>query len=126
MPTETPEPAEVSVNSGPSVFDYQALCARLNGRTEVVDQLVQMVLSEYGVQRERIAMRIDVEDAEGLIEAAHRLKGQLLTVGVNAAAEVARQIEECGQQGRPRLALPILEDLDGEMERFASVIRCRS
>lgn len=119
------EPLGPAVGSAPDVFDYQGLCERLNGRHELVDQLVKMVLSEYGTQRERIALRVDVEDGAGLIEAAHRLKGQLLTVGVNAAADVARRIEECGRQGRPLRALPVLAELDCEMQRFEMVVNAR-
>ena len=105
-----------------SIFDYDALSERLNGRCDLVEQLVRMVLSEYQDQRERIAMRVELADAPGLIEAAHRLKGQLLTVGVDAAADVVRQIEEYGRSGRPKSAGPLLSELDAAMQRFEALV----
>jgi HPt (histidine-containing phosphotransfer) domain-containing protein len=120
MPTRFPGPPAAAPDL--SIFDYDALCDRLNGRCELVEQLVRMVLSEYQDQRERIAMRVGLEDATGLIEAAHRLKGQLLTVGVDAAADVARRIEEYGRAGRPGGATPLLSELDAQMRRFEALV----
>lgn len=103
------------------VFDYAGLCERVAGRTDVVDELVQMLLASYPEQRRELEEHVRSGDAPGLREAAHRLKGQLRTLGVNRVAEEAQRIELLARDGRLDDARALLDALDSEMRRFAAV-----
>lgn len=104
------------------VFDYQGLCERLAGKVELVDQLLDLLLAEYPQQRQCIAERAADGDSRGVREAAHRLKGQLQTLGVNQAATAAHRLELMGRdQDLCNIAGELME-LESQMQRFRTVV----
>jgi HPt (histidine-containing phosphotransfer) domain-containing protein len=105
-----------------SVFDLEGLCDRIAGRLDLVDELIQMLLAQYPQDRERLVERLQADDGPGAREIAHRIKGQLQTLGVNRAAEQARQIEYLSRDGKIDLALATVWELDGEIRRFEETI----
>ena len=104
------------------VFDYTALCERVDGRVDVIDMLIDLLLSTYPADRDGLQQLVDRGDAAGLRELAHRLKGQLQTLGVDCAAAVALRLELMGRAGDLAEAGCALQDLDHEMDRFQTVI----
>jgi HPt (histidine-containing phosphotransfer) domain-containing protein len=60
-----------------------------------------------------------------LREVAHRLKGQLQTLGVDRAAEEALLIEEMGRREDLTRATVALQALDAQMQCFAEVVTQR-
>jgi HPt (histidine-containing phosphotransfer) domain-containing protein len=105
-----------------SVFDLKGLCDRVAGRVDLVAELIQMLLAQYPLDRERLVDLLHADDAAGAREVAHRVKGQLQTLGVNRAAEQARQIECLARDGRVELALAAVCDLDREIRRFEETV----
>lgn len=105
-----------------SVFDIDGLCDRIAGRLDLVDELIQMLLAQYPQDRERLVDRLQADDAPGAREVAHRVKGQLQTLGINRAAEQARQIEYLARDGRIDLALAAVWDLDREIRQFEETV----
>lgn len=108
-----------------SVFDLQGLCDRIAGRIDLVDELIQMLLAQYPQDREQLVDLLQRDDAAGAREVAHRVKGQLQTLGVNRAAEQARQIEYLARDGKSQLALTAVADLDREIRRFEETVARR-
>jgi HPt (histidine-containing phosphotransfer) domain-containing protein len=107
------------------IFDYDGLCDRLAGKVDLVDQLIDLLLCEYPHQRESIARHIAAADGPSLREVAHRLKGQLQTLGVDRAAEEALLIEEMGRREDLTRATVALQALDAQMQCFAEVVTQR-
>lgn len=105
-----------------SVFDLEGLCERIAGRLDLVDELIQMLLTQYPQDRERLVDRLQADDGPGAREVAHRVKGQLQTLGVNRAAERARQIEYLARDGKIDLALAVIWELDDEIRRFQDTV----
>ena len=104
------------------VFDYEGLCERVGGRVDIIESLVDLLLSTYPNDRAGLQSLIDEQDARGLRELAHRLKGQLQTLGVDSAADVALQLELMGRDASLESAAAALASLDHEMTRFQQVV----
>lgn len=104
------------------VFDYEGLCERVGGRVDVIESLIDLLLSTYPADRLGLQGLVDEQDASGLRELAHRLKGQLQTLGVDSAAEVAFQLELMGRDSKLEEAPWALVSLDHEMARFRDVV----
>lgn len=104
------------------VFDYAGLCERVDGRMDVIDMLIDLLLSTYPGDRDGLEKLVECGDAPGLREMAHRLKGQLQTLGVDSAAAVALRLELMGRAANLAEAGGALHELDHEMGRFQTVI----
>jgi HPt (histidine-containing phosphotransfer) domain-containing protein len=104
------------------VFDYAGLCERVDGRADVIDMLIDLLLSTYPADRAGLQHLVAGGDAGGLRELAHRMKGQLQTLGVDRAAAVALRLEQMGRAAELSQAPAALADLDREMDRFQSLI----
>ena len=104
------------------VFDYAGLCERVDGRVDVIDMLVDLLMSTYPGDRDGLQKLAECGDASGLRELAHRLKGQLQTLGVDSAAGVALRLEMMGRAANLAEADTALLELDHEMGRFETLI----
>ncbi len=114
-----------SAGDAPSVFDYDGLCDRLAGKVDLVDQLIDLLMSEYPRQQESIARHIAAGDSLSVREVAHRLKGQLQTLGVDRAAQEALRIEEMGRREDLTQAAAALQSLAVQMRCFSDVVSQR-
>jgi HPt (histidine-containing phosphotransfer) domain-containing protein len=104
------------------VFDFAGLCERIDGRVDVIDMLIDLLLSTYPADRDGLRQLVEGGDASGVRELAHRLKGQLQTLGVDRAAAVALRLELMGRAANLTQAESALQELDHEMGRFQNVI----
>lgn len=104
------------------VFDYEGLCERVGGRIDVIESLVDLLLSTYPGDRSGLQALVEQGNSTGFRELAHRLKGQLQTLGVDSAAQVALELELMGRDSRLDDAPAALVCLDDEMTRFREVI----
>ena len=107
------------------VFDYDGLCDRLAGKVELVDQLIDLLMAEYPRQQDAMARNIAAGDSPSVREVAHRLKGQLQTLGVDRAAEEAQRIEEMGRREDLTHAAAALQSLAVQMRCFSEVVTQR-
>jgi HPt (histidine-containing phosphotransfer) domain-containing protein len=101
-----------------SVFDYQGLCERVAGRVDMVEELLDMLRASFPLDRQQLQERLHAADARSARDIAHRVKGQLQTLGLKSAAEQASQLERLSCEGRLEQALAALADLDEEFRRF--------
>jgi HPt (histidine-containing phosphotransfer) domain-containing protein len=101
-----------------SVFDYQGLCERVAGRVDVIDELLQLLRSSFPNDRQQLIDRLQSADSAGARDVAHRLKGQLQTLGLKRAAEQAQAIEHLSRDGQVQQALAAVADLEREFQRF--------
>lgn len=109
-----------------SVFDLKALSDRVAGRQDVVDELIQMLRASFPDDRRELVDRLNSGDAAGAREIAHRIKGQLQTLGLRRAAGRARDIEQLSREGALERATAALADLEHEFQRFEALSDARS
>ena len=72
---------------------------------------------------DNIRAAIAAGDAVKLRQAAHTLKGALGTVGAEAEAELARQLESLGKDDNLAVAAPLLAKLEPLVARLIDTLR---
>ncbi len=114
-----------SLSPDRDVFDYALLCERVNGKHDLIEQLIDLLLADYPAHRAAIEASLSSRDSRALQDAAHKFKGQLQTLSVNAAARVALKLERLGRDGDIPAAADALPELLREMDCFIRVVATR-
>jgi HPt (histidine-containing phosphotransfer) domain-containing protein len=96
-------------------FNRELALDRVGGDEELLREVAGIFLCEYPGLVEQIRAAIAEADAEGLQRSAHTLKGSLLTMGAEAAAELAFALEKCGRNKNPADGVELLERLEAEL-----------
>ena len=94
-----PLPAESPTAAEPVPVDWNAALAGVDGRRELLTELIQIFFSEYPQVLGQVEQAVQVQHAESLRLSAHRLKGCLRYFGENRAGELAMELEEHGRTG---------------------------
>ncbi len=84
---------------------------------ELLQAVVEMSLEECPEQVEALREALTGQDAPGVEDAAHRLKGVLGNLGGLIARDVAQRLETMGEEGNLNGGLAALEELEKEMGR---------
>jgi two-component system, sensor histidine kinase and response regulator len=109
--TETPMPARKSpVNEAD-------LLERVGGDLVLLAELTEVFRETYPVQLLQVKRALEVEAGEELRRAAHSLRGSLANLGATEACMFAASIEESAGTGKLFLAVPMLHQLELELER---------
>jgi len=101
------------------IFDYDALLALAGGDEELLREIVGMFLEECPTMLEQIDEAIAACDPEGLMQAAHALKGVVANFAVPAAEEAARVLEHMGSEGDMGRAEGVQATLVAELDRLS-------
>ena len=103
-------------------FDADDLLERIGGDAELLDE----ILGEYRSLREELAAAVKHAaaqgDAEALERAAHNLKGMLLALSANPAAEAAQVLEVAGRTGGMNDTLRDVTALERELAAFDAAL----
>jgi PAS domain S-box-containing protein len=92
LPAEAPD-------GTPPLFDPEEMLTLAEGEMVLVQELVQVFLSQTpGLLRE-IARAVDGRDAPALERAAHKLRGSLNALAARPVAELAQALEQLGRSG---------------------------
>ena len=87
---------------------------------ELLQAVVEMSLEECPEQIEALRKALTGQDALGVEDAAHRLKGVLGNLGGLVAQDVAQCLETMGEEGNLDGGLAALEELETEIGRVAA------
>ena len=117
----TVEPAGVA--PGRAVVNWQAALATVDGRAELLQELIQVFLVEATDLMPTIRRAIQQQDAAQLRLLTHRLKGCLRYFGAEAMVELTFQLETLGRQGSTAGAGPIFEQLEADLEPLLRELR---
>lgn len=79
--------------------DFERLSGFVGDDPELLAEVVQIFLDDSPVSLENAARAISQADSGALERSAHRLRGSLVTMGANAAAETASLLESLGHGG---------------------------
>lgn len=107
------------IDHGNPAIDLNGLLKAVNHDHELVDELVQILLTSYPVQLEEMARAIELGDSVALGKRAHAFKGAISNFGAPIAYEIAKGLERMGREGEIDEAARALEELRNEMERIA-------
>ncbi len=85
---------------------------RIGGDEELLQDLCQIFLDESPKLLQKLQQAVAAGDADGVMRAAHSLKGESSYLGAGATSQAARRLEEMGRDkdlSRARATLTILE-----------------
>jgi two-component system sensor histidine kinase/response regulator len=102
----------------PPVLDKTALYDQVGDEPELLLHVIGLFLKDSRTTLEHIRDGFSRRDGDTIGRGAHRLKGALLLLGAARAAEVARQLEQLGQEGYVDQAALTLTELQGELTRL--------
>jgi CheY-like chemotaxis protein/HPt (histidine-containing phosphotransfer) domain-containing protein len=102
-------------------FDHAHLLEQVGGSPELVREVIGIFLEDLpGMVT---AVEEALTDADGLMRAAHRLKGSLLTVGCVPATACVRVLEDLGRSGHVEGSAQLFTALQAELTRAEQVLR---
>jgi HPt (histidine-containing phosphotransfer) domain-containing protein len=96
---------------GLPVIDFELALKSVDGDPELLLGIIDAFLEECPLLVDRIRESIVTADAAVLQRSAHTLKGGLQTLAAPAPAELAKQLEHLGREGRPKEGEPLLAAL---------------
>jgi CheY-like chemotaxis protein len=97
-------------------FDDQGILERVGGDRQLLAEVVDMFTKESPRALRDIREAADSGDATRLERAAHKLRGSLLSLGADAAAQAAHLLEGLGRNGT--LTGVQVRDLEREVEHL--------
>jgi signal transduction histidine kinase/DNA-binding response OmpR family regulator len=115
-------PPEVSMSTTPSsdlpVLDRTALYEQVGDEADLLLKVIEMFRKDSGQVVAKIEKALADSDASEVQQAAHRVKGGLLTLGAKAAADVAMRLEHMGRAGDVTGGTELLTKLREELTRL--------
>ncbi len=106
-----------------SVFDRDALLARLSGDTGLAATILAGFMSDAPQQLSTLKMQLENGDADGARLQAHTLKGAAATVSAPALSALCREVQEAATGRELARAISLLPRLKQEFERLKAAFR---
>jgi two-component system, sensor histidine kinase and response regulator len=96
---EVPTPDAGERAAPPEGFDPRLLLERVGGGRETLLSLATLLEEEYSRLLDQLQAAVEARDADELRRLAHGVKGDMLTMGADEAAALARALEDAGRDG---------------------------
>jgi two-component system sensor histidine kinase/response regulator len=96
---------------------------RLEGDEDLLRELCQIFLEESPKLVEKLKRAVTESDPTAVMQAAHRLKGELGYVGAENACSVAKQLEALGRDRNLSTAAEMLSLLERELSELQFSIK---
>lgn len=110
-----------------AVFNRSLALDRVGGDEDLLREVAQLFLREYRPLLSQLCDAVQHADADRVMEAAHTMKGSLATLGAEAGAQAAFQLELMGRKhlldGSTSVCRTLEEQLhllDEELQRVAA------
>jgi CheY-like chemotaxis protein/HPt (histidine-containing phosphotransfer) domain-containing protein len=107
-PTEAPRPA----------LDLDQLRENMDDDEEMLQDIVGAFLRDHGNQLRELKQGLASGDEKTALRAAHTLKGLLLTLAAQPAADVALEVERALREHDPQRAATGVPRLEGQLARL--------
>jgi HPt (histidine-containing phosphotransfer) domain-containing protein len=104
------------------VFDEQHLLERLGGDRKLFGEVIRYFQEESPGMLVTIGTALSERDTVRVQRATHALRGALLNISADAAAEIAHRLEESVRSGELGAATRLLAELDAELGRLSGVL----
>jgi PAS domain S-box-containing protein len=118
----SPPPSATTETKDAAVFDRQAALDRFNGEEELLEEVLQLFLSDAPNRLADIRAAVEQGDPKRLEIAAHSLKGASRYVGAERTAARAFKLEEMGHSGDLSRATDELRQLNDELQSFGQAV----
>jgi CheY-like chemotaxis protein/HPt (histidine-containing phosphotransfer) domain-containing protein len=105
------------------VYDRAEALSRIADDEELLNQLLEMFVSDAPTYLAEIDASLAGEDVPRLIRASHTIKGVLATFSARRSENLARRMEHAAREGDIAQVRALLPDLKVEVERFLAVLR---
>lgn len=109
--------------AGTSSIDLNLALQRLNGRRNVLDQIIQTFLSDYATFIERFRTALDQGDMGTAQRMAHTLKGNAKYLSAVKLSKEAELMEELLIRGDQASIRNKLEDMETELEQVLALLK---
>ncbi|HEU0188931.1 MAG TPA: ATP-binding protein [Gallionella sp.] len=103
-------------------INTEELMERAGGDPELLARLVEICLAELPAYQGGIASAIAASDSNGLLHAAHSMKGMLGTVAAHDGEAFALRLEKMGRSGELAGAAEMLLNLDRELDALQPLL----
>ncbi len=103
--------------------DSEAIIERLGGDVGAVKTIVQLFMEDCPVQMTAIQEAIKAGDSKALTASAHSLKGSLLLLSSDAAANTAKELEMMGSGVDASKADQLFETLEFQVSKLSAELR---
>ena len=114
------------VQAQPSTtLDYQAALDQVDGDEELLHDMIAVFLEYWPQTQQALQTAVRLQDAHGLTQAAHSLKGAVSSLGAVAVRETAHTLEVLGRSGDLSAAPAWLELLEAKMAAFLPALQSR-
>ena len=105
-----------------TAFDREEMLERLGGDVELLHDVLEVFLEECPKMMDEVTAAISGADADAVRRAAHSMKGALLNISANAAAEEAKALEQLGADARLDESSSVLRRLQTEVDRLQQAL----
>lgn len=105
------------------VFDLEAALGRMEGDQDLLEEMIDIFLSDYPNQVNEIRAAIDRKDAEELVNAAHALKGAVGNFGAKRVFELAQSLEKSAKDSNCEDWLNSFQNLEQELAKLDPALR---
>ncbi len=116
----SPEPAPPAAMEA---FDHVAALERVEGDLELLTDLIQVFLDDLPPHVTALRKAVEGQDARGIEQEAHRLKGAASSLGANSVAASAARLEQSGRERNSAAAQSEWVQLEAELVRLQSAFR---
>jgi HPt (histidine-containing phosphotransfer) domain-containing protein len=106
-----------------SALNRDAILDRLSGDVSILKKVVKLFEEDCPEQMAEIQRAIDVQDGKALAASAHTLKGSLLVLAADRAANTAQQLETLGRDYRFDEAGEVFTTLESEISRLSAALQ---
>src|SRR5580692_8662194 len=113
-----PKPAEEAAS-----WNKAEALGRIGGDEELLEELCQIFLEESPKLLQKLRQALASGDADGVMRAAHSLKGESSYLGAGGTSQAARQLEEMGRSKDLSGAADIVAVLEREVARLHAHLR---
>jgi two-component system, sensor histidine kinase and response regulator len=113
----TNETASAAFWSGEAVIDKQVALSQASDDVELLLEIIELFLADCPVLLEEMQEALASSDKQGLMQAAHSLKGAVGNFGAKPAYEAAHKLEMMGREGKLSLALVACQELTIQLDR---------
>ncbi|MFP4256875.1 MAG: Hpt domain-containing protein [Desulfosalsimonas sp.] len=105
------------------IFDKKDFFDRVEGDLELARQLGEMFLDDTRETMELIRDRIGQKDADGVMRAAHSLKGASANLSALRLHRISRDLEEAAKENSLARAAEIFPALEDEVANFTTELK---
>jgi len=106
------------VDTQTSAFDANELLERMGGDHELIAELLDLFREDAATQLEAMERAVTANDANGLFETGHALKGSAANFTAGRVVDLAFQLESLGRGGSTDGAAAIFDQLKIAVEEL--------